>query len=45
MYCNIIYNNNVSRSKKNITMKYKLIINSIVKVLCIKLIFFDVDTR
>ena len=43
MYCNIIHDNNASRSKKDIAMRHKLINDSIVKILDIESIFFDVD--
>ena len=43
VYCSIIHDNNVSRSKKDVAMRHKLINDSIVKVLDIELIFLDVD--
>ena len=45
VYRSIIHDNNASRDKEDITMRHKLINDSIVEVLCIESIFFDVDAR
>ena len=45
MYRNIIHDNNVSRSKEDIAMRHKLINDSIVEILYIESIFFNVDAR
>ena len=43
VYCSIIHDDNASRSKEDVAMRHKLINDSIVEVLDIESIFFDVD--
>ena len=45
VYRSIIHDNNASRDKEGIAMRHKLINDSVVEVLCIESIFFDVDAR
>ena len=45
MYENVIHDNNVSRNKKNVTIKQNIKTKSFIKIVVVVIILFNVDAQ